>query len=298
MAHQNLPLRELRESSKNRGSQLSELILVTLPIGNMGDITLRALEALKSGKTFYAEDTRVFKELLNNLGITYQDKFIDSFHDQSVGKLEIILSKIKNGEVVHLVSDAGSPMVSDPAFPLLKRLVEEKITIKTLPGVTAVVTALELSALPPHPFHFWGFIGRGKGEKKDFFKELAGIPGTHIFFESPHRVFETIDNFFEVQPDNTLVIGRELTKTYESVYRITKDDLKDIREQVVDKGEFVLLFHSAAEKSSAGSSDEVVALTKDYLENGGSTKKLAKIFSKVLGSDTKTIYDQLSRSVK
>lgn len=277
---------------------MSELILVTLPIGNMGDITVRALESLKSGKTFYAEDTRVFKELLNNLGITYQDKFIDSFHDQSVGKLEVIVSKIKSGEVVHLVSDAGSPMVSDPAYPLLKKLIEEGIQIKTLPGVTAVVTALELSALPPHPFHFWGFIGRGKGEKKDFFSDLSQIPGTHIFFESPHRVFETIETFFEVQADNTLVIARELTKTYESVYRIKKEDLGSIRENVVDKGEFVLLFHTLHENKSAGSNAEVMSLTKDYLENGGSTKKLAKIFSKVLGTDTKTVYDQLSRSVK
>lgn len=264
----------------------------------MGDITCRALESLKSGKIFYAEDTRVFKELLNNLGITYQDKFIDSFHDQSVGKLEVIVSKIKNGEVVYLVSDAGSPMVSDPAYPLLKRLVEEGISIKTLPGVTAVVTALELSALPPNPFHFWGFIGRGKSEKKDFYKELGSLSGTHIFFESPHRVFETIELFFDVWPENTLVITRELTKTYESVYRITKNDLKTIRETIVDKGEFVLLFHSSCEKDALGSSDEVVALTRDYLENGGSTKKLAKILSKILGSDTKTIYDQLSRSVK
>ena len=264
----------------------------------MGDITLRALEALKTGKTFYAEDTRVFKELLNNLGITYQDKFIDSFHDQSVGKLEVIVSKIKSGEVVHLVSDAGSPMVSDPAYPLLKKLIEENIKIKTLPGVTAVVTALELSALPPHPFHFWGFIGRGKGEKKDFFTSLSQIPGTHIFFESPHRVFETIDLFFEVRSDDTLVVARELTKTYESVYRITKEDLKSFRDNVIDKGEFVLLFHSSHENKSTGQSAEVVSLTKDYLENGGSTKKLAKIFSKILATDTKTVYDQLSRSVK
>lgn len=271
---------------------------MTLPIGNMGDITQRSLEALKSGKTFYAEDTRVFKDLLKNLGISYQDKFIDSFHDQSVGKLEVIVSKIKDGEVVHLVSDAGSPMVSDPAYPLLKRLIEEGVSIKTLPGVTAVITALELSALPPHPFHFWGFIGRGKGEKKDFFKDLGVIPGTHIFFESPHRVYETIESFFEVQPDNTLVVTRELTKTYESVYRIKKEDLKALRENVLDKGEFVLLFHSAHEGQSSASSEEVVSLTKDYLENGGSTKKLAKIFSKILGSDTKTIYDQLSRSGK
>lgn len=151
------------------GLKLSELTLVTLPIGNSGDITLRALEALKSGKTFYAEDTRVFKDLLGNLGISLQDKFIDSFHDQSVGKIDVIVSKIKNGESIYLVSDAGSPMVSDPAYPLLKRLLEEGIEIKTLPGVTAVITALELSGLPPHPFHFWGFLARGKGEKKDFF---------------------------------------------------------------------------------------------------------------------------------
>ena len=276
---------------------MSELILVTLPIGNSGDITLRALDALKSGKTFYAEDTRVFKDLLNAQGISYSDKFIDSFHDQSVGKIEQILQKIKNGETVYLVSDAGSPMVSDPAYPLLKKLVEEGVTIKTLPGVTAVVTALELSALPPNPFHFWGFIGRGKSERRDFFKDLGTMSGTHIFFESPHRIFETIDAFFEVHPENTLVIARELTKTYESVYRLKKEDLPNVQSIITDKGEFVVLFHNSEVRSSA-LSDEVMTLTKDYLENGGSTKKLAKIFSKILNSDTKSVYDQLSRSVK
>jgi 16S rRNA (cytidine1402-2'-O)-methyltransferase len=277
---------------------LSELVLVTLPIGNLGDITLRALEALKSGKTFYAEDTRVFKELLKGLGIDYNNKFIDSFHDQSVGKIEQVVARIKEGEVVYLVSDAGSPMVSDPAYPLIKKLLEENISVKTLPGVTAVVTALELSSLPPHPFHFWGFIGRGKSEKKDFFKDLGTVSGTHVFFESPHRVFETIESFFEVHPDNTLVVTRELTKTYESVYRLTKDDVKNVRTTVVDKGEFVLLFHVENLGNSSALDEEVVALTRDYLENGGSTKKLAKLLSKILGSDTKTVYDQLSRSVK
>jgi 16S rRNA (cytidine1402-2'-O)-methyltransferase len=276
---------------------LSEIILVTLPIGNTGDITLRALEALKSGKTFYAEDTRVFKELLNALGISYQDKFIDSFHDQSVGKIEVILSRIKNGESIYLVSDAGSPMVSDPAYPLLKKLLEENIVIRTLPGVTAVITALELSALPPHPFHFWGFIARGKGEKRDFFKDLNRTVGTHIFFESPHRIFETIENFFEVHPEKTLVIARELTKTYESVYHLQKIDLPRVKDIVVDKGEFVVLFHNATAMAGADQED-ILGLVSDYLDNGGSTKKLAKIFSKILNTDTKTVYDQLARSVK
>ncbi len=274
---------------------MSDLTLVTLPIGNLADITKRALGALESGKTFYAEDTRVFKELLGALGISYQDKFIDSFHDQSVGKIDVIISKIKNGEAVYLVSDAGSPMVSDPAYPLLRKLIEEGISIKTLPGVTAVTTALELSALPPNPFHFWGFIGRTKGERKDLFKSLSAVAGTHIFFESPHRVFETIESFFEIHQDKTLVIARELTKTYESVYRVTKSDLDNIRSIVVDKGEFVLLFHNEKASLTSLNQEEVMELARDYLENGGSPKKLAKIFSKILNQDTKSIYDQLSR---
>jgi 16S rRNA (cytidine1402-2'-O)-methyltransferase len=277
---------------------MSELVLVTLPIGNVGDITVRALEALKTGKVFYAEDTRVFKDLLKGLGIDYSDKFIDSFHDQSVGKIEQIVAKIKSGDVIYLVSDAGSPIVSDPAYPLLKKLLEENISIKTLPGVTAVITALELSALPPHPFHFWGFIGRGKSEKKDFFKNLSGVPGTHVFFESPHRVYETIDTFFEVQTENTLVIARELTKTYESVYRLSKADLKEVRNIVVDKGEFVLLFHNAVQGNSPAVDAEIVELTRDYLENSGTPKKLAKILAKIVGSDTKVVYDQLTRTAK
>lgn len=274
---------------------MSELTLVTLPIGNQQDITQRALHALTHGRVFYAEDTRVFKELLGALGISLQDKFIDSFHDQSVGKVEIILEKIKAGENVYLVSDAGSPVVSDPAYPLLKRAKEEGISIKTLPGVTAVITALELSALPPHPFHFWGFIARGKGEKIDFFKELGQIVGTHLFFESPHRIYETVEHFFEVHPDKVLVVTRELTKTYESVYHLKKEDLKDLKSIVVDKGEFVVLFHNEKRGQASLNQEEVHSLINDYLDNGGSTKKLAKIFSKVLGKDTKSVYDLLSK---
>ena len=111
---------------------MSGLTLVTLPIGNTGDITLRALEALKVGIDFYAEDTRVFKDLLKSYGIDYSNKNIDSYHDQSVGKLDQIVSKIKEGRDVYLVSDAGSPVVSDAAFPLRKKVLAEGLTLKNL----------------------------------------------------------------------------------------------------------------------------------------------------------------------
>jgi 16S rRNA (cytidine1402-2'-O)-methyltransferase len=247
---------------------------------------------------FYAEDTRVFKNLLGALEIDFSGKHIDSFHEHSEGKIKIITEKILSGTTIYLVSDAGSPMISDPAFPLLKKMREEGIDIKTIPGVTSVVTALELSGLPPQPFHFWGFISRSKNERKDFFLELCQISGTHIFFESPHRIFETIDSFFMAIPDGELIITRELTKIYESVYRVTKNNLKEMKEQLVDKGEFVALFHVENQKHSPMSNSEVVELVKDYLGDKGGTKKLAKIFAKILGVDTKNIYDQLSRTDK
>ena len=277
---------------------MSAITLISLPIGNLKDITLRAIETLKIGECFYAEDTRVFKNLLTSLEIDFKNKHIDSFHEHSEGKLSIIADKIKNGTNVYLVSDAGSPMISDPAFPLLKKMREEGVEIKTIPGVTSVVTALELSGLPPQPFHFWGFIGRSKNERKDFFLELSKFSGTHIFFESPHRIFETIDSFFQALPDRELIVTRELTKIYESVYRINKCNLNIIKELIVDKGEFVALFHVENLKHSAMNNGEIVDLVNDYLKGKGGTKKLAKIFAKILGNDSKNIYDQLSRSEK
>lgn len=277
---------------------MSGLTLVTLPIGNLKDITQRALEALNTGTVFYAEDTRVFKDLLRNLGIEFQSKHIDSFHDQSVGKIQQIIKKIEEGVEVYLVSDAGSPAISDPAYPLIKELVARDIKFNTLPGVTSVVTALELSGLPPHPFHFWGFIARTKSEKRDFFDELSGIPGTHIFFESPHRILETVKEFFEICPDHILVLARELTKTYESVYRLKKEDMNSLSEIIMEKGEFVVLFHNEKKATKNASSKEVMELVNDYMTNGGSPKKLAKIFSKITSQDTKSIYEKLCLNSK
>lgn len=285
------------EEAKNAyGGILSNLTIISLPIGNQKDITQRALEALESSKTFYAEDTRVFKDLLKSYGISFQDKFIDSFHDQNQEKVKQIIEKIKNGIEVCLVSDAGSPIISDPAYPLMKALVEENIEVNTIPGVTSVVVALELSCLPPHPFHFWGFTGRSNGERTQFFDSLKNIKGTHIYFESPHRIYESIQNFFEIYPEQTLVVTRELTKHFQSVYRLKRTDLLKLEEIVIQKGEFVILFHNEEQKGEgAVSSKKLLELVEDYMNEGGSPKKLAKIFSQITGDDTKAIYDKISR---
>lgn len=275
---------------------MSSLILVTLPIGNAKDITLRALESLKTGTYFYAEDTRVFKKLLELLEIDSSTKQIDSFHDHSEGKIPQIVEKLHSGKDVYLVSDAGSPVISDPAFPIIRKAIELGLSVKTIPGVTSVVTALELSGLPPHPFHFWGFIARSAHEKKTFFEQLSGIKGTHIFFEAPHRIYETVEVFFETMPETELVVTRELTKMYESVARLKRDDLKMLSTLVLDKGEFVVLFHNDETKNA--NFNELSAMVTEYLSGKPGTKKLAKIFAKILGADQKMIYDQLIGSGK
>lgn len=275
---------------------MSSLILVTLPIGNAKDITLRALEALKDGTHFYAEDTRVFKKLLDLLEIDSATKQIDSFHDHSEGKIPQITEKLQSGKDVYLVSDAGSPVISDPAFPIIRRVIELGLSVKTIPGVTSVVTALELSGLPPHPFHFWGFVARSSHEKKSFFDQLSSIKGTHIFFEAPHRIYETIEVFFQALPHAELIVTRELTKMYESVARLKNEDMKNLQSLVLDKGEFVVLFHNDETKNA--NFNELSSMVNDYLSGKPGTKKLAKIFAKILGEDQKKIYDQLVGSGK
>lgn len=275
---------------------MSGLFLVTLPIGNLKDITERAREVLTLKTDFYAEDTRVFKALLVSLGIDFRDKRIDSFHDHSSNKIESIVELIASGKEVCLVSDAGSPVISDPAYPLIRKVIEKGFDVHTIPGVTSVIAALELSGLPAIPFHFWGFLPRSSTDKRLLFTRLLQIKGTHIFFESPKRVVETTFLFFDCFPELELVFAREITKKFESVYRIKKNQIEGI-EEIVTKGEFVLLFHNDDQREFDGNNEQIKQLINQYLEGKGNTKLLAKIFSSILDEDVKITYSRLSRSV-
>lgn len=275
---------------------MSGLHLITLPIGNFEDITLKALNQLKALKIFYAEDTRVFKECLSHYGISYNDLIIDSFHDHSDSKVKYIIDQIISGKEIGLVSDAGSPVISDPAYPLIKEAIKNQIPIYNYSGITSVICALELSGLPSNPFHFWGFIGRTKGERKSFFEKCNSIYGTHICFESPHRIYETIENFFETGPEKTIVVARELTKKFQTVYRLNKMDMESLKKEVVDKGEFVILFHNDQDKKSFDS--HLAIEVEDYISGKGNTKKLAKIFATILDKDARDIYNQMNLNKK
>ena len=162
---------------------MGKIVLVTTPIGNLNDITLRALEILKTGVYFFAEDTRSFKSLLNHYEVSLENKQIDSFHDQSAqSKIDKIIN-LANESNVYIVSEAGSPYLSDPAYPIVKEAIRRGVGIETTGGINSAFYALELSGFPVNPFTFHGFISRDSGARKMAFKNIFQGIGTHIFFE-------------------------------------------------------------------------------------------------------------------
>lgn len=270
---------------------MSALTLITVPIGNDEDITLRAKNKLSKCSTIVAEDTRVIKELMKRLDIDYSSKNIFSFHDHSGdNSLEGILKIIENEELVY-VSDAGSPVISDPALPLVKLAVENDIQINSLSGVSSVIVALELSGLPSTPFHFHGFLGRDKSKINEFSNLVSSQYGTHVFFEGVSRVEKTMDSLSTALPENQFAICRELTKTYESVLRFKGSEWNSVKADLVHKGEFVLLVHNPNKKSQ--SSSGAVDLANEILTKGARPKLLAKLLAELTGQSSKDIYSRL-----
>jgi 16S rRNA (cytidine1402-2'-O)-methyltransferase len=273
---------------------MGTLVLITLPIGNLDDITLRALSALKEPGHFLCEDTRTFKQLLSKLDIPLTGKKITSFHDQSTpDKLSRVLNEFSSEECLYLVSEAGSPVISDPAYPLIRAAVDGGHQVTSLPGATAPTTALELSALPPLPHTFHGFLPRERGKRVEQFHTWEESAGTHIFFEAPSRVVATVELLADTLPQSQVVITRELTKKFESVHRFVAIDFDQIKEQIVLKGEFTILLYIRPEDRKRIPFD-LHSMAVDFLAGEAQGKKqLAKILAKIVERPVKEIYKEL-----
>jgi 16S rRNA (cytidine1402-2'-O)-methyltransferase len=265
---------------------------VTLPIGNLSDITQRALETLKSERLFLAEDTRNLRKLFDLYDIEQNNKEVDSFHDHSKEKVDHYIKKLKSGYSYVLVSDAGSPIISDPAFPLVRACIDNDIKVESFPGVSSVTTALELSGLPPQPFTFYGFIARDDSKKKEFFNSLKTQSGTFIVFESPHRLEKTLKVLAKILPDSDVAVCREITKKFETTYRFKAKDWQE--SELKSVGEIVLLIHNQSSEVKI-SNEKLTALANDYLNKKQSPKNLSKLLSEILGQGSKEIYEQLTR---
>jgi 16S rRNA (cytidine1402-2'-O)-methyltransferase len=215
------------------------LYIVSTPIGNREDITLRALRILKEVDLIAAEDTRHTGFLLRHFGI--HTPFTSYFEGNEIKKRESILYKLKQGNRIALVSDAGTPGISDPGFRLIQTAIENEIPIVPIPGPSAAIAALSVSGLPTDAFLFRGFLPHKMKKRRDLLKELEEVRETLIFYESPYRISETLKDIYEVLGDREIVLTRELTKIYEEVLR---GKVTEIQGQIGGKklkGEITLL---------------------------------------------------------
>ena len=221
------------------------LYLVSTPIGNLEDITIRAIRILRSVNLIAAEDTRTTGILLKKHDI--KNKLI-SYHSynqkQQVSK---IMSQLKAGSAVALVSDAGTPGISDPAYILVRSCIENNIRMIPVPGACAILASLVVSGLPVNRFVFEGFLPTKKGRKTRI-KELAAEKRTIVFYESPHRIIKTVTEILEIWGNRNCVMGREITKKFEEFYRGTLSDLIEYLDSKSPKGEIVLLIEGDSSK--------------------------------------------------
>lgn len=214
------------------------LILVPTPIGNLEDITLRALRALRGADVIACEDTRTTSVLLNRYGIRRPLVSYHSHNEKNRG--EQLIQKMLDGETVALVSDAGTPGISDPGYTVLKLALENEVEIDVLPGANALLPALLLSGLPPHPFFFYGFPPEKEGERKRLFEELKTIPYTLSFYLSPHKGARHVADMIDVLGDRKASLVREISKIYQESFRAVLSDIKSKIDEGV-KGELVLV---------------------------------------------------------
>lgn len=268
------------------------LILVTTPIGNNDDITIRAKSELSNAAIIYCEDTRKSKDLLKRLGIDFSDKVVHSFHDHSSdAQINEIISKASSENVCY-ISDAGSPMISDPALPLVRAAINNNVTVESASGISSIIYALEVSGLPSTPFTFHGFLGRQNKDLDDFASQVKSNAGTHVFFEGVSRVEKTLGYLTEKLSDFEFVIARELTKTHEQVLRFKASEFQSVNSEITYKGEFVILVHNSS--SQTISNDKLISLAQDVIAQKGKAKTLAKLLSEITGEKTKDIYSQLN----
>ena len=215
-----------------------KIYIVSTPIGNLKDITIRAIETLKDVDFILCEDTRVTSVLLKHYDISKSLVSLNAVTE--VKKISSVIHRIRTGENCALVSDSGTPLISDPGVRLISEAIKQNIEIISIPGPTALISALTVSGLPTDSFVFEGFLPQKKGRQKKL-KELSTEPRTIIIYESPFRIKKFIDELVEYMPERYVVVCRELTKKFEETWRGYPEQLKENLSKKIIKGEFVIV---------------------------------------------------------
>jgi 16S rRNA (cytidine1402-2'-O)-methyltransferase len=281
------------EPSGGRGSSKSGegrglLSLVATPIGNLGDITLRALETLRAADAIACEDTRVTAKLLARHGI---ERPLIAYHEHNARRMEpLLVRRMAEGARVALVSDAGTPLLSDPGEGLVRAAIAAGIPVTALPGPSAALAALSLSGLPAERFLFAGFPPARSGERRRFLAGLATVPATLIFYEAPHRLAESLADMAAVFGARQAAIGRELTKLHEEVRRGGLASLaRDIADAQAPRGELVIVVAPPGEAAEEGAGPDLDAVLRDALARLSLRDAVAEA-SAITGLSRKEVY--------
>ena len=277
--------------SSHRGT----LYLIPTPIGNLEDMTYRAVRTLQEVDVVAAEDTRHTGVLLQHFNIP---KPMISYHEHNkVEKGAELIQRLLDGQSIGLVSDAGMPAISDPGEDLVTEAIDAGIPIVPLPGANAGLTALIASGQNTKEFHFIGFLPKRKQNAKDVLSRIATYEGTLIFYEAPHRIEETIQSLLEGLGNRPITVGRELTKKFETFTRTTLLELRNDFNQIVEKGEFVLLVGGSETVTGETVVEEVVLSPLEaalaLIEVGVPKKEAARQIAKERGLSRRDVYNEI-----
>ena len=267
------------------------LYLVATPIGNLEDITLRAIKTLNESSIVLAENTKTSKKLFSSHGINSK---LVSFNDFSSNtKIVSLLGKLKDGDSISLISDAGTPLISDPGFNLVTQAIDENIRIESIPGPSAVIAGLITSGIDNQKFIFEGFLPKKNNELKKTFSKLNYESRTTIFFESPHRIIKSLKVMEQILDSRRKIsIARELTKMHETILRGTIGEVASFVEKDpnLTRGEIVLIFEGT--NNNFSDFDEKLDELFNSLKKEVSLKKFSKVFSQITNFSAKEIYNK------
>lgn len=265
-----------------------KLYVCATPIGNLEDITLRALRVLKEVDLIAAEDTRVTLKLLSRYEIATP---MTSYHEHNEAfKTKELINQIRLGKQVALVSDAGMPGISDPGERLIRAAIDEGLDVEPIPGPSALITALVVSGLPTGSFVFQGFLPRKKGERNRLLRELLSQKRTVVLYESPRRVGATLSEAAEIDPQREAVVARELTKKFEETIRGSVSEILERLDNSELKGEIVLLFGPKPEEKREVSAGEIREIITDMLGKGMTKKQAISEVAKRCGISKRVAY--------
>ena len=247
------------------------LYLIATPIGNMEDITYRAINVLKSVSVIFSEDKRVTNQLLSYYNI--KNKLISSHQYNEKDNIDKLLKYLNDGQDVGLVTDRGTPIISDPGYYLAKAAINNNYNVVSIPGATAFVSALITSNIDAQPFTFFGFLNSKSSKRRKELEELKNNKYTLIFYESPHRLIDTLNDMLKILGNRNISISREITKKFEEIYRGTISDV--INELDVLKGEFVIVVEGNKDVNDF-SNLSILDHVNLYIENGLDSKEAIK----------------------